>query len=96
MRMMSETEIVSPNLKFSCTVVIDEAVLLFGGNFQVRQISQLNPFGLVRIGTLPFSFIRGTCLVMDRQLFLGFPYRQYQSCWSRLAALNSESCEIFI
>ena len=80
----------------SCTVVIGKAVLFFGGWFEDRQISQLIPLGLIRIGTLPFSFEEGTCLVMDSQLFLGFPRYQHKSCWSRLAVRNSESCQILL
>ena len=83
MRMMPDTEATIENeTKHSCTVVIGEAVLLLGGLVQDRQISQLTPLGLVRIGTLPFSFYVGSCLVMDSQLFLGFPSYE-TSCWSR-------------
>ena len=98
MRMMPETE--ASGHVLSCTVVIGEAVLFFGGQHQTNQISQLTPLGLIRIGTLPFSFDHGTCLVIDSQLFLGFPGNmegQYHSCWSRLAVLkSSESYENFI
>ena len=69
--------------KGSCIVVIGEAVLFIGGWSESRQISQLSPLGVIRIGTLPFSFGDGTCLVMRGQLFLGFPSLHKTSCWSR-------------
>ena len=69
--------------KRSCTVVIGETVLFIGGHYEDRQISQLSPLGLIRIGTLPFSFISGTCLVMDNLIFLGFPDIHRSNCWSR-------------
>ena len=101
MRMMPETEArwKLDGVKYSCTVVIGKAVLFFGGLIQTRQISQLTPLGLIRIGTLPFVFsFHGTCLLMNSQIFLGFPRLPYNqnenSCWSRLAVLNSEGCEI--
>ena len=87
---MNETEAITGDMepKFSCTAVIGEAVLLLGGIFEDRQISQLSPLGIIRIGTLPFSFAGGTCLVMGSQLFLGFPAPlgnelAKKSCWSR-------------
>ena len=70
-------------LKWSCTVVIGETVMFFGGEYQERQISQLTPLGLIRIGTVPFSFRIGLCLVMESQIFLGFSHMQTKSCWSR-------------
>ena len=83
--MMPETEAIFFNNgdQFSCTVVIGRAVLFFGGEVQSRQISQLNPLGLIRIGTLPFAFNYGMCLVMGSQLFLGFTWAHENSCWSR-------------
>ena len=69
--------------KFSCTVVIGETVFFFGGWFEEHQISQLTSLGLIRIGTLPFALVRGTCLVMGNQLFLGFDDNNGKSCWSR-------------
>ena len=70
--------------KNSCTVVIDKAVLFLGGYYEQRQISQLTPLGLIRIGTLPFNnYIQGTCLVMDTHLFLGFNYPLSRRCFSR-------------
>ena len=94
MRMMPDTEALVTNYekKYSCTVVIGETVLFFGGEPLSRQISQLTPIGLFRIGTLPFAFERGTCLVTDSQLMLGFDWYHRNSCWSRLAFLN---CEFF-
>ena len=80
MRMMPDTEAL---FKFSCTVVIGKAVLFFGGEYEKRQMSQLTPLGLIRIGTLPFTFNIGTCLVMGSQLFLGFTFFHQRSCWSR-------------
>ena len=99
MRIMLEAEALintANNAKYSCTAVIGESVLFFGGQGQDRQISQLTPFGLIRIGALPFTFTQGTCLVIESQLFLGFTVNQEYSCWSRLAVLNSESCENLI
>ena len=83
--MMLETEaIFSYSVgKYTCTVVIGEAVLFIGGMWEVRQISQLSPLGLIRIGTLPFALDSGTCLVMGRQLFLGFSHHHKNSSWSR-------------
>ena len=75
MRMMPETEARFDDfvhVKWSCTVVIGDAVLFFGGRYQPRQISQLTPLGLIRIGTLPLSFNEGRCLVKDSQIFLAF------------------------
>ena len=94
MRMMPDTEALFDleGFKYSCTVVIGETVLFFGGMYQKRQISQLSPLGLLRIGTLPFPLIGGACIVGNSRIFLGFPEDDYYSCWSRLAVLNSESC----
>ena len=78
--MMPETEAIDD---VSCTVVIGKAVLFFGGMYQTRQISQLTALGLIRIGTLPFAFYWGTCLVKDSEVFLGFPMWQPKKCWSR-------------
>ena len=69
--------------KYSCTVVIGKTVLFLGGLYELRQISQLTRLGLIRIGTLPFTFFGGTCLVMDSQIFIGFGRRKRNSCWSR-------------
>ena len=85
MRMMLETEALvrHDGYKFSCIVVIGETVLFLGGVFENRQISQLTPLGLIRIGTLPFKLGRGTCLAMGSQIFLGFGLDNRKSCWSR-------------
>ena len=69
--------------KSSCTVVIGEAVLFFGGMLQTRQMSQLTPSGIIRIGTLPFTFHSGSCLAMENRLFLGFPAYHGNTSWSR-------------
>ena len=71
--------------KFSCTALIGRTVLFFGGYHETRQISQLTPLGLLRIGTLPFAFYKGTCLVMENQLFLGLAdfEKNDKNCWSR-------------
>ena len=78
--MMPETEAI---YEYSCTVVIGKTVIFLGGEFQQRQISQLTPLGLIRIGTLPFVLREATCLVMGSQLFLGFGDNHRRSCWSR-------------
>ena len=89
MKMNPETEaIFHEDIKYSCTAVIGKAVLFFGGERQYRQISQLTPLGLLRIGTLSFRFDLGTCLVMNNQLFLGFIFGQDKNCWSRLAGFS--------
>ena len=67
----------------SCTVVIRTSVLFLGGFHERSQISQFTPIGLIRIGTLPFPFYDGTCLVKGRELFLGFGLFGPKSCWSR-------------
>ena len=100
MAMMPDTEAwFHPNGKYSCTVVAGQTVLFLGGHMdgdQFNQISQLTPLGLVRIGTLPFEFYLGICLVMGRQLFLGFEFSNRRTCWSRLTILNSFICKIVI
>ena len=86
MRMLPETEALfdaATGDKYSCSVVIGEAVLFFGGRYQKRQISQLSPFGIIRIGTLPFTLESGICLVMGSQLFLGFSLIYDNKFWSR-------------
>ena len=93
MAMMPDTEAMfrpDEDQKYSCTVVIGETVLFFGGYYLSNQVSQLTPIGLMRIGTLPFGLKEGTCLVMDNQLLLGFETRNKRSCWSRLRFLKSE------
>ena len=69
----------------SCTVVVRETVLFLGGIIQANQISSLTPLGLMRIGTLPFFFTKGTCLVIGRQLYFGFGFdaESFDRCWSR-------------
>ena len=74
--------------KYSCSVVIRKTVLFLGGFLDRSQISQLTPVGLIRIGTLPFTFFWGTCHVIGRKLFLGFEVLRIKSCWSRYSALN--------
>ena len=69
--------------KYSCVVTIGETVLFFGGEDYLNQISQWTPRGLRRIGTLPFSFDRGTCAVKDDKVFLGFAEIKPKSCWER-------------
>ena len=81
--MMPETEATYGDLKCSCTVVIAGTVLFLGGCVERNQISQLNPLGLTRIGTLPFSLEKGTCFVIGQQLFLGFGRYTRRNCWSR-------------
>ena len=88
--MMPETEAKFYTMKYSCTVVIGKTVLFLGGMYEQRQISQVTPLGLIRMGTLPFTLNEGTCLVMGSQLFLGFGGTEYwgtapniNSCWSR-------------
>ena len=88
MAMLPETEAdlledYNSGLRKSCTVLIGETVLFFGGDAQTSQISQLTPLGLMRIGTLPFGLEEGACLVMGRQLFLGFGRMNKKTCWSR-------------
>ena len=84
MAMMPETEAdILSGSEYSCTVVIGQTILFFGGCVQSRQISQLTPVGLMRIGTLPFELTYGTCLLMSSQLFLGFHIYNTRSCWSR-------------
>ena len=83
-RMMPETEAnLNRSDKFTCSVLIGKTVLFLGGWFRNNQISQLNPLGLMRIGTLPFVFYQGTCLVIAAKIFLGFEYLDTKSCWSR-------------
>ena len=83
--MMPETEaiFVSAGFKYSCTVVIGKTVLFLGGEYELCQISQVTPLGLVRIGILPFALYEGTCLVIGSQLFLGFDFNIEKTCWSR-------------
>ena len=86
MAMMAETEAIfsdSHGYRYSCTVLIGETVLFFGGMYEKHQISQLTPAGLIRIGTLPFAFTNGACLVMGNQIFLGFGESNEKNCWSR-------------
>ena len=85
MNMMPQTEAIfdSFGYKYSCTVVIGKTVLFLGGFYENRQISQVTPLGLIRIGILPFALDGGTCLVMGSQLFLGFGRYYEETCWSR-------------
>ena len=90
MPMMADTEAIfhiNSGIRSPCTVVIGQTALFLGGS---DQISQLTPLGVMRIGTLPFSLNAGTCLIMGRQLFLGFGdwshtigTSSHYSCWSR-------------
>ena len=90
-RMMSETEaffqIYDTTMVPSCAAVIGKTVLFFGGINLFNQISQLTPLGLIRIGSLPFFFRKGTCIVMGSRIYLGFgdsyDLDDYKSCWSR-------------
>ena len=85
--MRPETEAAFDETKYSCTVVIGETVLFLGGDYLKRQISQLTPLGLIRIGTLPFTLDGGTCLVMGSQLFLGFGRYYEETCWYTVGKL---------
>ena len=68
--------------RYSCVVSVGESVLFFGG-WKLNQISQLTSRGLRRVGTLPFLLSRGTCIVQDDKLFVGFGLFNENLCSAR-------------
>ena len=84
-------------LQYSCTLSFGNTVLFLGGSDHSgytfnQQISQVTPYGLFRIGTLPFELTRGVCLATAGKIYLGFGvdhsltgqrYWQLKGCWSR-------------
>ena len=66
-----------------CSLLIDDSVILFGGIESSSQISQLYPWGLSRIGTLPFKFKQGRCLNWESVIYLCFDINARSTCYKR-------------
>ena len=65
------------DLYYSCSVNWRNQLLVFGGNYERRQISRLTGHKLERVGDLPFTHYAGACSVMaDRLIFLCFSYER--------------------
>ena len=68
----------------SCSLVWNNQLFVFGGNYNRRQISRLDQYELHLIGELSFDFYLGACTNMaDLKLFLCFQYNSSKGCyWS--------------
>ena len=56
----------------SCSIVLNGNAILFGGNFEPRQISVVYRNGIKIVNTLPFNFGEGRCLLSNGTAFLCF------------------------
>ena len=55
-----------------CPLIIGSTLFVFGGEVESNQISQIYPWGIHRIGTLPFDFIGGRCHHFNDVVYLCF------------------------
>ena len=53
--------------ELSCSLVWQNQLHIFGGQYETRQISRLNDYKLERIGDLSFDHFDGACTVMASQ-----------------------------
>ena len=53
--------------ELSCSLVWQNQLHIFGGQYETRQISRLNDYKLERIGDLSFDHMDGACTVMASQ-----------------------------
>ena len=60
------------NDKYSCPLIVNGTVILFGGTTEPKQISVLFPFGWKRANSLNFNFTRGRCHLQNDTIFLCF------------------------
>ena len=58
-------------VNFSCHLVFNNKLYLFGGDHQMRQISQVSGCGLERVGNLEFDLFAGACtVILNKQIML--------------------------
>ena len=75
----------------SCSVQFQGQLFIFGGFYEKRQISRIEPdCKMRRIGSLPFDFEGGTCNAFSTKLILCFPLERAsgKSCWISYNANN--------
>ena len=68
----------------SCSAQFNGELYIFGGFYESRQISKIEPnCKLRRVGTLPFDFVGGTCNSFDNKVLLCFPLQRKTGkfCW---------------
>ena len=69
--------------EFSCTILVGNRMLIFGGLIEKTQVSVVHPWGIHRIQTLPFPFQYGTCTLTDNTIYLCFDSDATKSCRKR-------------
>ena len=79
----TEDDIFTGDINF-CPLLIGDTVVLFGGRDEPTQIAQLYPWGLRRVGTLPFKFQPGRCLSWNNAIYLCFGHLFGSTCYKRL------------
>jgi len=69
---------------YTCSLVVNGTVILFGGEEHLRsQISVVTPFGVKLINTLPFDFTDGKCHFNNGTIYLCFDYFEPSLCRKR-------------
>ena len=70
----------------ACSLLFNDEMYVFGGLYEMRQISKVTGCGLKRIGNLDFYFHAGTCTLMQSStLLLCFDYYRYGGKVCRVA-----------
>ena len=69
--------------ELSCSVLVGNRMLIFGGLTKTNQVSVVHPWGIHRIQTLPFPFTFGKCMLKNNTIYLCFDTIATQSCRKR-------------
>ena len=64
----------------SCSVLVGNRMLIFGGTIENRQVSVVYPWGVYRIQALPFRFHGGQCHFTNNTVHLCFDGYADKSC----------------
>ena len=67
----------------TCSVMIENNLVIFGGITEKRQISVIYPTGIYRLQTLDFEFYEGRCVYQDGAVYLCFSVDMQDSCMKR-------------
>ena len=68
--------------RFSCPLILNGTMAVFGGQNECNQISVVYPTGIERIGSLPFEFAAGQCTYSNGTVFLGYSLYEKSQCYS--------------
>ena len=67
----------------SCTILVSNIMLIFGGKTRQRQVSVVYPWGIHRIQALVFPFTSGSCHFSNNTVYLCFDLHQQNLCRRR-------------